>query len=207
MKEREQTLDERYAGLFQPDTLLPSQFFDRVRRRTEHEGERRLMIAVLEDAVDVYRKQAAARDARGEQLFREAEEWIEDRDRSWLFSFENICDVLDIDGDYLRRGLHEWKARARGVLQRQAQWLQRYPNVQVLIAGNADERGTREYNLALGARRANATRDFLSSLGVSGARMQTISYGKERPIDPRSSEEGWAINRNAHTQIVSGAVS
>jgi hypothetical protein len=110
---KEHVTEDRLSGLFQPDTLLPSQFFDRVRRRTQHEGERRLMIAVLEDAVDVYRKQAAARDGRGEQLFREAEEWIEDTDRSWLFSFENICDVLDIDGEYLRRGLHELKARAR----------------------------------------------------------------------------------------------
>jgi hypothetical protein len=112
MKEREYAVDERLGGLFQPDTLLPSQFFDRVRRRTEHDGERRLMIAVLEDAVDVYRKQAGAKDPRGQQLFHEAEEWIEDPDRSWLFSFQNICDVLDIDADYLRRGLHSWKDRA-----------------------------------------------------------------------------------------------
>jgi hypothetical protein len=115
MKDREHAIDERLgAAIFQPDTLLPSQFFDRVRRRTEHDGERRLMIAVLEDAVDVYRKQAAATDERGAQLFAEAEEWIEDPDRSWLFSFQNICDVLDIDADYLRRGLHAWKERARG---------------------------------------------------------------------------------------------
>ena len=113
MKERESAADERMGEIFQPDTLLPSQFFDRVRRRTEHEGERRLMIAVLEDAVEVYRKQAGAKEPRGQQLFREAEEWIEDPDRSWLFAFENICDVLDIDGNYLRRGLHAWKARAQ----------------------------------------------------------------------------------------------
>ena len=111
MKDREHAVDERFGGLFQPDTLLPSQFFDRVRRRSEHDGERRLMIAVLEDAVDVYRKQAGTQDPRGSQLFREAEEWIEDTDRSWLFSFQNICDVLDIDADYLRRGLHAWKER------------------------------------------------------------------------------------------------
>jgi hypothetical protein len=111
MKDREHAVDERFSGLFQPDTLLPSQFFDRVRRRSEHEGERRLMIAVLEDAVDVYRKQAGTQDPRGSQLFREAEEWIEDPDRSWLFSFQNICDVLDIDANYLRRGLHAWKER------------------------------------------------------------------------------------------------
>ena len=111
MKEREFAADERMAELFQPDTLLPSQFFDRVRRRTEHDGERRLMIAVLEDAVDVYRKQAGAQEQRGQQLFRDAEEWIEDPDRTWLFSFQNICDVLDLDADYLRRGLRAWKAK------------------------------------------------------------------------------------------------
>src|SRR5438093_9524726 len=114
MKDREHAVDERLAGLFQPDTLLPSQFFDRTRRRSEHDGERRLMIAVLEDAVDVYRKQAGSKDARGEQLFQEAEEWIEDTDRAWLFSFQNICDVLDLDADYLRRGLRAWKQRAQG---------------------------------------------------------------------------------------------
>ena len=113
MKDREYAVDERLGAIFQPDTLLPSQFFDRVRRRTEHDAERRLMIAVLEDAVDVYRKQAGARDARGQELFGEAETWIEDLDRTWLFSFQNICDVLDLDADYLRRGLRAWKQRAR----------------------------------------------------------------------------------------------
>ena len=118
MKEREHAVDERFGVIFQPDTLLPSQFFDRVRRRTEHDGERRLMIAVLEDAVDVFRKQAGARDPRGEQLFQEAETWIEDPDRTWLFSFQNICDVLDIDADYLRRGLRLWKQRAHQAARR-----------------------------------------------------------------------------------------
>ena len=112
MKEREFGLEDRLAGLFQPDTLLPSQYFGRMRRRSEFDGERRLMIAVLEDAVDVYRKQVTAKDARGQQLFREAEEWIDDPDRTWLFSFQNICDVLDLDADYVRRGLHAWKARS-----------------------------------------------------------------------------------------------
>ena len=96
---------------------------------------------------------------------------------------------------------------ARQVLERQAAWLRRYPNVRVLVAGNCDERGTREYNLALGARRAAAARDYLASLGIEGGRMETVSYGKERPVDPRSQEEAWSVNRNAQTQIVSGAVS
>jgi len=98
-------------------------------------------------------------------------------------------------------------AEARSVLERQAAWLRQYPNVRVLVAGNADERGTREYNLALGARRAAAAKDYLVSLGVQSSRIETVSYGKERPLDPRSNEEAWSVNRNAHTQIVSGAVS
>lgn len=98
-------------------------------------------------------------------------------------------------------------SEARSVLERQAAWLRRYPNVRVLVAGNCDERGTREYNLALGARRAAAARDFLVSLGIDGARIESVSYGKERPLDARANEEAWSVNRNAHTQIVSGAVS
>jgi hypothetical protein len=113
MGEREYGIEDRLAGLFQPDTLVPAQFFDRVRKCRQFDGERRLILAVLEDAVDVYRKYAGAREPRGQQLFREAEAWIEDRDASWLFSFQNICDVLDLDADYLRRGLHAWKERGR----------------------------------------------------------------------------------------------
>lgn len=96
---------------------------------------------------------------------------------------------------------------ARATLERQAAWLRRYPNVRVLIAGNCDERGTREYNLALGARRATAAKDYLVSLGVPAGRLETVSFGAERPIDPRASEEAFSLNRNAHTQIVAGAVS
>lgn len=109
MKEREYGIEERLAGLFVPDTLLPSQYFDRLKRRTDMDGERRLMLAVLEDALDVYRKQMRARDGRNRQLFREAEEWIEDTEAADLFSFENICDVLDLNAAYIRRGLHVLK--------------------------------------------------------------------------------------------------
>ena len=98
-------------------------------------------------------------------------------------------------------------AEARSVLERQAAWLRQYPNVRILVAGNCDERGTREYNLALGARRAAAARDYLVSLGVAQNRVETVSYGKERPLDARANVEAWSVNRNAHTQIVSGAVS
>ena len=90
-------------------------------------------------------------------------------------------------------------------LDAQVAWLQRYPGVTIRIEGNADERGTREYNLALGARRAESVRTYLVERGINAGRIDTISYGKERPIAAGSNEEFWARNRNAHTAIVSGA--
>jgi peptidoglycan-associated lipoprotein len=94
---------------------------------------------------------------------------------------------------------------AQPLLDQQAQWLQRYPSVKVRIEGNCDERGTREYNLALGARRANSVREYLTAHGVATGRIETMSYGKERPIDGGSSEDSYAKNRNAHTAITEGA--
>lgn len=99
------------------------------------------------------------------------------------------------------------RADARATLDRQAAWLKQYGAVRVLVDGNADERGTREYNLALGTRRANSVKDYLVSAGVAAARIDTVSYGKERPIATGSDEASWAQNRNGHTGIVSGAVS
>ena len=96
---------------------------------------------------------------------------------------------------------------ARNTLRAQAAWLNAYPSTRVLIAGNADERGTREYNLALGARRAAAARDFLVSQGVDPSRISTTSYGKERPVCREATERCWALNRNATTTIQSGASS
>ncbi len=90
---------------------------------------------------------------------------------------------------------------AQATLQGQAQWLNQYPNVTVIIEGHADERGTREYNLALGDRRANTVRDYLIALGVSPSRITTISYGKERPQVPGSTEAAWAQNRRSVTVV------
>jgi peptidoglycan-associated lipoprotein len=92
-------------------------------------------------------------------------------------------------------------AQARTTLDKQAAWLQQYPQVNVWIAGNCDERGTEEYNLALGERRANADRDYLVAHGVAANRIETISYGKSRPVDPASTQEAWAKNRNAITSV------
>ncbi|MCJ2179716.1 peptidoglycan-associated lipoprotein Pal, partial [Novosphingobium album (ex Hu et al. 2023)] len=90
----------------------------------------------------------------------------------------------------------------QAALTRQAQWLMQYPGKRASIEGHCDERGTREYNLALGERRANAAKNYLVSLGVDASRLSTISYGKERPVALGSNEEAWAQNRRAVTITV-----
>ena len=91
--------------------------------------------------------------------------------------------------------------QAQATLQKQAEWLKKYPNVRLQIAGNADERGTREYNMALGARRAEAARQYLVANGVAASRLTTISFGKERPIATGTDESAWSKNRNAMSMI------
>jgi peptidoglycan-associated lipoprotein len=90
---------------------------------------------------------------------------------------------------------------ARSALSADAEWLKRYRSVQFLIEGHCDERGTSEYNLALGDRRANAVKEYLSSLGVDASRIKTVSYGKERPFCTQSSEDCWQQNRRGHFLI------
>jgi len=98
-------------------------------------------------------------------------------------------------------------AEARGTLDRQAAWLKRYPQVTITVEGNCDERGTRAYNLALGARRANSVKNYLVSQGIQSARISTISYGKERPVALCSNESCWSQNRNGISVITNGATS
>jgi peptidoglycan-associated lipoprotein len=97
-------------------------------------------------------------------------------------------------------------SEARAILERKATWLTTNANVRVQIEGHCDERGTNAYNLALGERRANAARQYLTVLGVSAARMSTISYGEERPLDPGHTEDAWAQNRRAHFVIMGGNI-
>jgi peptidoglycan-associated lipoprotein len=112
-------------------------------------------------------------------------------------------------GDTVHFGYNDYNVEDsdKGTLQRQATWLQRYPGVRITVEGDCDERGTREYNLALGARRANAVKEFLVSVGVSGARIETISYGKEHPVCSESNEDCWAQNRRGVTAISGGTSS
>ena len=110
-------------------------------------------------------------------------------------------------GDRVYFDFDQYAIRPDGgpVLDAQAAWLNRYRAVRVRIEGNCDERGTREYNFALGARRAQTVRDYLVQRGVDPARIDVISYGKERPIDGGSTEDAWGKNRNGHTQITGGS--
>ena len=100
---------------------------------------------------------------------------------------------------------HSLSPEARQVLAGQAQWLMQHPNYTAIVEGHADEQGTREYNLALGARRATAVQEFLVSQGVAGNRLRTVSYGKERPIEVCSEEACYAQNRRSVTVIGAGA--
>ena len=88
---------------------------------------------------------------------------------------------------------------SRDTLRKQAEWLRKNSKINVVLEGHADERGTREYNLALGERRANAAKDYLMTYGISGKRISTISYGKEKPVNPASSTLAWSQNRRSVT--------
>ncbi len=110
MHEKE-TLDEKLPGLFEPDTLLPIQYFEAMRRKHLLEGEKRLILSVLEDAIECFMKCIDATTSKGQRLFRDAEEWINLEDKHWVFSFDNVCDMLDINPDYMRAGLRRWKER------------------------------------------------------------------------------------------------
>ena len=123
----------------------------------------------------------------------------EDAARSEDFSVNDATGeggpLADVYFDYDQARLAD---AARAILEKHALWLQNHRSAKVAIEGHCDERGTVDYNLALREQRARATRDYLVSLGVAGDRLTTVSYGKERPLDPASNEAAWAKNRRAH---------
>jgi hypothetical protein len=119
MQEKE-TLDEKLPGLFEPDTLLPIQYFEAMRKKHLLEGEKRLILSVLEDAVECYMKCIEAATSKGQRLFRDADEWINLQDKRWVFSFDNVCEMLDIDPEYMRTGLRKWKATRLELIARRS---------------------------------------------------------------------------------------
>src|SRR5256886_14404570 len=101
MQEKE-TLDERLPGLFEPDTLLPIQYFEAMRKKHLLEGEKRLILSVLEDAVECFMKCIDSATSKGQRLFRHHEELITLDDKRWVFSLDNLCELLDINREYMR---------------------------------------------------------------------------------------------------------
>lgn len=138
-------------------------------------------------------RRRAEADERERARLREQEMANRLREEIQLFESENI--YFDFDKS-------EVKAEARAILVKKAEWLRMHPEFSVRIEGNCDERGTNEYNLALGERRANAALKTLNALGVSADKMSTISYGEERPIDSGHNEEAWAKNRNDQFKLI-----
>ena len=113
-----------------------------------------------------------------------------------------VAKMMGADTIYLDTDQSNIDSADQAALTRQAQWLAQYPAKRATIEGHADERGTREYNLALGERRANSAKNYLIGLGVDAGRLSTVSYGKERPIALGSNEQAWAQNRRAVTITV-----
>ncbi|HJT39716.1 MAG TPA: peptidoglycan-associated lipoprotein Pal [Sphingobium sp.] len=117
-------------------------------------------------------------------------------------SQEDFVASVSSDRIFFDTDQYDVDAQDQQTLQSQAAWLQQNPNVRVTIEGHADERGTRDYNIALGERRANAAKNYLASLGIDPSRLNTVSYGKERPAALGSDEAAWAQNRRAVTVTV-----
>lgn len=113
-----------------------------------------------------------------------------------------VAKMMGADTIYFDLDKSDVDAQDQASLAKQAQWLQQYPNKRATIEGHCDERGTREYNIALGERRANAAKNYLASLGIDPSRITTVSYGKERPIALGSDEASWAQNRRAVTVTI-----
>jgi hypothetical protein len=105
-------MEERVSSLFQPDTLLPEQYLDTFRRKVHLEPEKKLLLAILEDAIACYQKYIFASDVKGKALFREAESWVGEKGTEAVFAFDSVCEMLGFDPEYLRRGLAAWQSNA-----------------------------------------------------------------------------------------------
>ena len=148
--------------------------------------------AAAEAAEKAERKKLARQRAIEEQRLKEEQAAREKIAARNMFINENIH--FDFDK-------YNLLPLAQQILQRKAEWLRNNPNVSVIIEGHCDERGTNEYNLALGDRRAESAKTYLINLGIAGSRLTTISYGEELPVDSGHNEVAWAKNRRAHFEI------
>jgi len=155
--------------------------------------------AVVQEEMGVVVKEPAKEEAAAETRPSEAaieEELLKEKERQ---EKERVLREAASFGDiYFEFDQYDLTATARETLKQHADWLLANPGFDLLVEGHCDERGTAEYNLALGERRANAARDYLASLGVDAGRITTISYGEELPLDPSHNEAAWAKNRRDH---------
>jgi hypothetical protein len=108
------TPDERVSSLFQPDTLLSTQYFENLRRKTLFEPEKRLMLAILEDGIHCYFDNLHASGNKRKRLFEDAAAWIVESNGDWVFSFESVCDALGLNPEYVRQGLLRWREKGGG---------------------------------------------------------------------------------------------
>jgi len=104
-------MEEKITSLFEPDTLVSAQYFQNFRRKSRLEPEKRLILAMLEDAVSCFQAYVTARSGRGKRLFNEAEEWIMIMHDDWIFSFASVCEILGFNPEYVRQGLRRWKQK------------------------------------------------------------------------------------------------
>jgi len=114
--------DERVGSLFEPDTLLSTQYFGNLSRKTLLEPEKRLMLAILDDAINCYQENLLAKRGRAGRLFTEAEEWILEKGSNWIFSFKNICETLGFNPEYVRQGLLRWKEKKTAKYSHSKYW-------------------------------------------------------------------------------------
>jgi hypothetical protein len=124
------SMEERVTSLFQPDTLLPDQYLDTFRRKLHLEPEKKLMLAILEDAIACYQKYIFARDSKGKALFHEVEEWVAERGSGSVFAFDSVCESLGLNPAYLRRGMSDWTKAALAQRTTQARIYQLAPRPQ-----------------------------------------------------------------------------
>ena len=173
------------------------------RKAAEEEEKRK-----FEEAIKIEQERKAAEEARlkaeeeGKRGIEEEKLKEEEEIKPQIAREAEVKVVPQLDDIHFDFDKSDIRTDAREILQKNADWLQNNPDIKIQIEGHCDERGTAEYNLALGERRAMSTKKYLISLGISADRIYTISYGEELPIDPNHSEDSWAKNRRAHFLVI-----
>jgi peptidoglycan-associated lipoprotein len=167
---------------------------------------------VMKDEPSVKKEETAAAKAEAERIAKEREAKVREEttkkelEKSLVAKKEPGIEGVVFESSLLKDVYFDFdkydiRPADASILKENAALLKKYTNVKIQIEGHCDERGTNEYNLALGERRANSAKNYLMTLGVSPGRISTISYGEEKPLDPGHSEEAWTKNRRAHTII------